>query len=101
MEKAPCSSRYSLPPACGWPVGHFSHTLHLPPSLAWARAKACLLANTARPFKNGGTISMSSNANTTESNVATLPPTPKTQTSKEVIAANVKLLIEQLEAGHS
>jgi hypothetical protein len=33
MEKAPCSSRYSLPPACGWPVGHFSHTLHLPPSL--------------------------------------------------------------------
>src|SRR5229473_487035 len=31
------------------------HLLHLPPLLAWARAKACLLANTARPFKNGGT----------------------------------------------
>jgi hypothetical protein len=28
-------------------------------------------------------------------------PEPKPQTSKEVIAANVKLLIEQLEAGHS
>ena len=43
---------------------------------------------------------MSSNANTTN-NVTTLPSTPKPQTSKEVIAANVKLLIEQLEAGHS
>jgi hypothetical protein len=31
------------------------HLLHLPPLLAWARARACLLANTARPFKNGGT----------------------------------------------
>jgi hypothetical protein len=30
-----------------------------------------------------------------------MPPTPKPQTSKEVIAANVQLLIEQLEAGHS
>ena len=39
--------------------------------------------------------------NTTASNVATLPSTPKPQTSKEVIADNVKLLIEQLEAGHS
>ena len=34
-------------------------------------------------------------------NVQTLPSTPKPQTSKEVIAANVQLLIEQLEAGHS
>ena len=33
--------------------------------------------------------------------VSTLPSTPKAQTAKEVIAANVKLLIEQLEAGHS
>ncbi len=38
---------------------------------------------------------------TTTSNVATLPSTPKPQTWKEVIADNVKLLIEQLEAGHS
>ncbi len=30
-----------------------------------------------------------------------MPTTPKPQTSKEVIAANVQLLIEQLEAGHS
>ena len=39
--------------------------------------------------------------NTPNANVATLPTAPKPQTSKEVIAANVKLLIEQLEAGHS
>jgi N-terminal domain of anti-restriction factor ArdC len=39
--------------------------------------------------------------NTLNANVATLPTEPKPQTSKEVIAANVKLLIEQLEAGHS
>ena len=32
---------------------------------------------------------------------ATMPSTPKPQTSKEVIAENIKLLIEQLEAGHS
>ena len=34
-------------------------------------------------------------------NLTTLPSTPRPQTSKEVIAANVQLLIEQLEAGHS
>src|ERR1700676_4570815 len=39
--------------------------------------------------------------NTPHANVATLPTAPKPQTSKEVIAANVKLLVEQLEAGHS
>src|SRR6202790_3138467 len=39
--------------------------------------------------------------NTPHAHVAILPPAPKPQTSKEVIAANVKLLIEQLEAGHS
>ena len=45
---------------------------------------------------------MSSNATTNEtSNITSLPPTPQAQTSKDVIAANVKLLIEQLEAGHS
>ena len=35
------------------------------------------------------------------SNTATMPTTTTPQTSKEVIAANVQLLIEQLEAGHS
>ena len=35
------------------------------------------------------------------SNIATMTPTTKPQTSKEVIAANVQLLIEQLEAGRS
>jgi hypothetical protein len=45
---------------------------------------------------------MSSNATTNEtSNVTSLPSISKAQTAKEVIAANVKLLIEQLEAGHS
>jgi len=45
---------------------------------------------------------MSSIATTNEtSNVTSLPATSKAQTAKEVIAANVKLLIEQLEAGHS
>jgi hypothetical protein len=37
----------------------------------------------------------------TQDNVTSLSSTPKPQTAKEVIAANVKLLIEQLEAGHS
>jgi hypothetical protein len=45
---------------------------------------------------------MSSIATTNEtSNVTSLPSPYKAQTAKEVIAANVKLLIEQLEAGHS
>ena len=49
---------------------------------------------------------MSSNATATtttnsQDNITTLPTAPKPQTSKEVIAANVQLLIEQLEAGHS
>jgi hypothetical protein len=35
------------------------------------------------------------------SNITSLPSTSKSQTAKEVIAANVKLLIEQLEAGQS
>lgn len=38
---------------------------------------------------------------TTTSNVQTLPSASKPQTSKEVIQANVKLLIQQLEAGPS
>ena len=43
------------------------------------------------------TLNDSSNRN----NVTSLPSTPKPQSAKEVIAANVQLLIEQLEAGHS
>ena len=44
----------------------------------------------------------STNATTNEtSNIATMPNAPKPQTSKEVIAANIQLLVEQLEAGHS
>ena len=45
---------------------------------------------------------MNSNSASNEtSNIATLPSSPPAQTAKEIIAANVKLLIEQLEAGHS
>ena len=45
---------------------------------------------------------MSSIATTNEtSNIATMTSTPKAQTAKEIIAANVQLLIEQLEAGYS
>ena len=47
---------------------------------------------------------MNTTTNTTQnetSNIATLPTAPKAQTAREVIADNVKLLIEQLEAGHS
>ena len=44
------------------------------------------------------TIATTTNDN---SNVASLPSPTRPQTSKEVIAANVQLLIEQLEAGHS
>ena len=38
---------------------------------------------------------------TATNNVETLPSNPKPQTTREVIQANVDLLIEQLEAGHS
>ena len=41
---------------------------------------------------------MSTNAST---NVSTLPTAAKAQTAKEVIAENIKLLIAQLQAGHS
>ena len=37
----------------------------------------------------------------TTNNVETLPATQKPQTTREVIQANVDLLVEQLEAGHS
>ncbi len=35
------------------------------------------------------------------SNIATMPTNPTPQTAKGVIAANLQLLIEQFEAGHS
>ena len=55
-------------------------------------------------MSNNQSSNATQNAATTDtstSNVTTLPAAPKPQTSKEVIAANVQLLIEQLEAGHS
>ena len=35
------------------------------------------------------------------SNIATMTNKPKPQTSKNLLAANIQLLIEQLKAGHS
>ena len=46
-------------------------------------------------------ISNTATEDNNQNNLTTLRSTPKPQTSKEVIAANVQLLIEQLEAGHS
>ena len=40
-------------------------------------------------------------SNNAAANVSTLPAAAKAQTAKEVIAENIKLLIAQLEAGHS
>jgi hypothetical protein len=81
--------------------------------MAWAMAKACLLANTAQPFKTrSNTMKKSAKAtqsavvetaNNSSQNVApnAMPKPRKQQTAKEAIAANVQLLIEQLEQGHS
>ncbi len=44
---------------------------------------------------------MNSNQTSNASNASTLPTTTKAQTAREVIAENVKLLIAQLESGHS
>jgi hypothetical protein len=57
----------------------------------------------SKAIQKRGTNTMSINATTPNetSHIATMPTTPRPQTSKEVIAANVQLLIEQLEAGHS
>ena len=57
--RAPQSSAFGLRrPAGGRPPlgcsGGELHLLQLPPLRASERARACLLANTARPFKNGG-----------------------------------------------
>ncbi len=46
-------------------------------------------------------MSRNQTSNATATNVSTLPTAAKAQTAKEVIAENVKLLIGQLEAGHS
>ena len=46
-------------------------------------------------------IATTNTTNNSQDNITTLFAAPKPQTSKEVIAANVQLLIEQLEAGHS
>ena len=81
-------------------AGHFyAQRCTCYPSQAWAWAKACLSAATAKPLKSEE-YPLNTNEATT-SNIATLPANPKPRTSREVIQANVQLLMEQLEAGHS
>ncbi len=46
-------------------------------------------------------MSRNQTSNATAANVSTLSTAAKVQTAKEVIAENIKLLIAQLEAGHS
>ncbi len=46
-------------------------------------------------------MSRNQTSNAAATNVSTLPTTTKAQSAKEVIAENIKLLIAQLEAGHS
>ncbi len=46
-------------------------------------------------------MSRNKTSSATATNVSTLPTAAKAQTAKEVIAENIKLLIAQLEAGHS
>ena len=58
---------------------------------------AAIQRGKARSQAKESKVTMNSAANT----VTTLPSTQKPQNSKEVIQANVQLLIEQLEAGHS
>jgi hypothetical protein len=54
-------------------------------------------------FQRGRAKAKTTNGDTmnTQANVTSLPSTPKPNTKQELIAANIKLLIEQLEAGHS
>ncbi len=47
------------------------------------------------------TTNQTTNDRSNTNTVPAFPASAKPQTAKEVIAANVKLLIEQLEAGHS
>ena len=74
MEKTPGSSSYSLPPAFRWLSKPLLLTaLHLPALLAWARKKACLRANTAKPLKSEEHTMSKFTAATTTKPTATKP----------------------------
>jgi len=112
MEKAPCSSRYSLPPAFGWPKGHFYHTVALAALAGVAQGQGVFVSKHSTAIQKRGATPMKKSgptktaAQTVNQTPTPVPPRafaakPKPQTAKEVIAANVQLLIQQLEAGHS
>jgi N-terminal domain of anti-restriction factor ArdC len=82
--------------------GHFSHTVALAALAGVGQGQGVFVSKHSKAIHKRRIYPMSSIATTNEtSNVTSLPSTSRAQTAKEVIAANVKLLIEQLEAGHS
>jgi hypothetical protein len=82
--------------------GPFSHTVALAAPAGVGQGQGVFVSKHSTAIQKRRIHPMSSIATTNEtSNVTSLPLTSKAQTAKEVIAANVKLLIEQLEAGHS
>jgi hypothetical protein len=91
-------------PAFRWPLlsGGWNPPLALAAPAGVGQGQGVFVSKHSTAIHSGGTTPMSSIATTNEtSTITTMPTTPKPQTSKEVIAANVQLLIEQLEAGHS
>jgi hypothetical protein len=81
----------------------FPHSLRLLPLAGVGLGQGVSVRTaTAKTIQTGEQNTMTNAAaTTTNDNVVSLPSTPKPQTSKEIVAANVNLLIEQLEAGHS
>jgi hypothetical protein len=78
-------------------MGHVSAHPALAALAGVGQGQGVFVSKHGKAIQKRGTKTMSNN----HSSIATMPTTPKPQTSKEVIAANVQLLIEQLEAGHS
>ncbi len=78
--------------------GHFSaQQLHLLPLAGVGLGQGVSeRSHSQTTEKRGNTM----NTETTANNVATLPAAAAPKTSREVIQANVDLLIQQLEAGH-
>jgi antirestriction factor ArdC-like protein len=82
--------------------GHFSHTVALAALAGVGQGQGVFVSKHSTAIQKRRIHPMSSIITTNEtSSVTSLPSTSKAQTAKEVIAVNVKLLIEQLEAGHS
>ncbi len=78
--------------------GHFSHTIALAALAGVSQGQGVFVSKHSTTISKARNLTMSSNA-TTSTRQNTNSNQPKT--AKEVIAANVQSLIEQLEAGHS